>query len=102
MAWRVNEEAWRQVLAWHAAIGTTLLLAVAAKTANIFSGKRALHVGWAVLLLVTGLQLLTYKETPAAFGLRIVTFQAAPDLPAAKPASPSKNAGTADKKRSHH
>ncbi len=37
VAWRVNEEAWRQVLVWHSAIGATLLLAVAAKSADIFS-----------------------------------------------------------------
>jgi len=102
LAWRVNEEAWRQVLAWHAAIGTTLLLAVAAKAAYIFSGRRALHVCWAALLLVTSLQLLAYKEIPGAFSLRIVTFQAGPQLPAMKPAAARKNAGTADKKRSHH
>lgn len=80
-AWRVNEAAWRQVLALHAAIGVTLALAVAAKAANIFSGRRWLHVAWGVLLLTAGAQLLLYRETPAAFGINIVTFQASPDMP---------------------
>ena len=84
LAWRVNEEAWRQVFAWHSAIGASLLLAVAAKAAHVFSGRRLLHAAWGVLLLMTAVQLLSYRETPAAFGLRMVTFQTAPDLPAQK------------------
>lgn len=84
LPWRVNEEAWRQVLAWHSAIGATLLLAVAAKAAHIFSGRRWLHAAWGVLLLMTAVQLMSYKEAPGAFGLRMVTFQAAPDMPAQK------------------
>ena len=82
LAWRVNEEAWHQVFAWHSAMGATLLLAVAAKAAHVFSGRRLLHAAWGVLLLVTAVQLMSYRETPAAFGLRMVTFQTSPDLPA--------------------
>jgi hypothetical protein len=96
MAWRVNEEAWHQVLVWHSAIGLTLLLAVAAKTADIFLSRRALHLAWAVLLLLAGLQLVSYKESPGAFAPRLVTVESAPETPVAVP---SKNAKTADKKR---
>lgn len=105
MASRVNEEAWRQVLVLHAAIGATLLAAVALKTAHLFSGRRILHVCWAVLLMVTGMQLLTYRESAGAFGMKLVTLQASPRIPAVKagPAKPAakKNAGTADKERPH-
>lgn len=81
MAWRVNEEAWRQVLAWHAAIGSTLLLAVAAKTAHLFFGRRALRLAWAALLMSAGLQLAAYKENTGAFAPRLVTLEGSPELP---------------------
>lgn len=96
MAWRVNEEAWRQVLVWHAAMGVTLLLAVAARTVHIFLPRRALGVAWAALLMITGLQLLTYRESHGAFAPRLITLQTAPELPAP---APLKNAKPADKKR---
>lgn len=83
MAWRVNEEAWRQVLVWHAAIGGGLVLAAAAKAAHLFSGRRALHFAWCVLLMISAVQLLSYRESPGAFGVRMVTFQAAPEIPPA-------------------
>lgn len=95
LAWRVNEESWRQVLVLHSAIGSTLLLAVAVKLVEMFSGRRALQLSWAVLLLVTGLQLVSYRESEGAFAPRFVTFESAPELPAV----PVKNAKTADKKR---
>lgn len=81
MAWRVNEEAWRQVLAWHAAMGATLLLAAAAKAASLISKRRALHFAWCVLLMMTAVQLLSYREAPGAFGMRMVTFQTNPEMP---------------------
>ena len=81
MAGRVNEEAGRQVLVWHSAIGLTLLLAVAVKTVDIFMRRRALHLAWAVLLMMTGLQLVSYKELPAAFAPRLVTVESAPAVP---------------------
>ena len=96
MAWRVNESAWREVLVWHAAIGATLLLAVAAKTASLFLPKRALGLAWAVLLMITGLQLVSYRESDEAFAPRLVTIKAAP---AAPPAGALKNAKPADKER---
>ena len=100
---RVNEEASREVMVWHAAAGSTLLLAVLFKSAHVFFGRRFLHLGWAALLIFTSMQLLTYRETPAAFGMRLVTFETAPapQQPAAAPVKtqPSKNAGTTDKKR---
>lgn len=96
LASRVNEEAWRQVLVWHSAIGATLLLAVAAKAADIFRPRRALHFSWAALLLVTGLQLLTYRETQGAFAPRLVTLETPSETP--PPARPAQNA-PADKKR---
>lgn len=101
LPWRVNEEAWRQALPWHAAMGCTLLLGVAFKAAYLFSGRRKLHLVWAALLVVTALQLITYRETERSFGLRMVTIESAPELPAAKaPARPqSKNVPTANKKR---
>jgi hypothetical protein len=104
LPWRVNDEAWRQTLHWHAAIGTTLLLAVALKTAYVFSGRRRLQLAWAALLIVTALQLMTYRETEGAFGLRMVTLEAAPALPAAKTAArpQSKNVPTVNKKRPAH
>ncbi|MCM2268039.1 MAG: hypothetical protein NDI60_09745 [Elusimicrobiales bacterium] len=96
---RVNEDAPAQVLVLHAAMGVTLLLAVAAKAAHASLGRRQLHIAWAVLLMITGLQLLTYREAPTTFGLRLVTLESAPETApaAAKPAL--KNAGTADKER---
>jgi hypothetical protein len=94
LPYRVNEEAMREVLVWHAAAGATLLAAVALKAAHSFSGRRALHVAWAVLLMITGLQLLTYQENPAAYGLRLVTIESAPP-----PVTSPKNARPADKER---
>lgn len=98
MASRVNEEAWRQVLIWHSAAGLTLLLAVAAKTADVFLGRRPLHLAWAVLLIVTGLQLVSYREAPAAFSLHLVTLESSPAVPAA-PSAAIKNAKPAHTKR---
>lgn len=95
MAWRVNEEAWRQVLAWHSAIGATLLLAVAAKAADIFLGRRSLRLAWAALLMAAGLQLAAYKETPGAFSPRLVTLESSPEVPPVT----VKNAKPADKER---
>ncbi|MEK7721433.1 MAG: hypothetical protein AAB359_03490 [Elusimicrobiota bacterium] len=92
MAWRVNEEAWRQVLVWHSAIGFTLLLAVLAKAADIFLYRRSLHLAWAALLMITGLQLVSYREMPGDFAPRLVTSESAPEVPL-------KNAKPADKKR---
>lgn len=105
MASRVNEEAWRQVMVWHSAMGATLLLAVAAGAAALLSGRRVFRVGWAALLLATSIQLLTYREADSAFSVKMVTIQASQEpLPAqaapAKPAKPAKkNAATADKER---
>lgn len=96
MAGRVNEGAWRQVMIWHSAIGFTLLLAVAAKTADVFMGRRALHLAWAALLLLAGLQLVSYKETDGAFAPRLVTLESGPEVP---PSLPLKNAKPADQKR---
>jgi len=84
LAWRVNEEAWRQVLVFHAAVGATLLVAVAVKALDTFRPRRALHLAWAVLLLVTGLQLVTYSESDGAFAPTVVSLQSSPELPAAE------------------
>jgi len=73
-----------------------LLLAVAAKTASLFLPKRALGLAWAVLLMITGLQLVSYRESDEAFAPRLVTIKAAP---AAPPAGALKNAKPADKER---
>jgi len=96
MAGRVNEGAWRQVMIWHSVIGLTLLLAVAVKTADIFMGRRALHLAWAALLMLAGLQLVSYKETDGAFSPRLVTLESGPEVP---PARPLTNANPADQKR---
>jgi len=80
-AWRVNEEAWLQVLVWNSAVGLTLLLAVAARTADMFLHRRALRFAWASLLIITGLQLVSYRETPGAFAPRLITLESAPDVP---------------------
>jgi hypothetical protein len=100
LPWRVNEEAWRQTLPWHAAIGFTLLLAVALKTVHVFTGRRKLQLAWAALLVLTAAQLLTYRETEGAFGLRMVTIETAPELPPAKTAAipRPKNVPTLNKK----
>lgn len=99
LAWRVNAEALRTVLLPHAAIGAALLLAVGAKAFNSFSGRRALQLCWAALLLVTGLQLLAYREAEAAFGPHLVTLEAGPLQPEPAPAT-IKNVPTAAKERS--
>jgi len=99
LAWRVNEEAWRAVLLPHAAIGGALLLAVAAKAFYSFSGRRALQVCWALLVLATAAQLLAYREAAAAFGPHLVTLEAGPLKPQPAPVN-IKNAATAVKKRS--
>ena len=75
LPWRVNESVWRETLALHAAIGVTLLLAVVSAAAYIMTGRRRLRIAWAVLLLAAGLQLVTYRETPAAYEMRLVTIQ---------------------------
>ncbi|MDA8131561.1 MAG: hypothetical protein M0011_08670 [Elusimicrobia bacterium] len=85
MASRVNEAAWREVLARHSAIGGALLLAVLAKAAHGFRPKRALHIAWASLLLLAGLQLAAYRESDGSFGPRRVTIESSP---APAPASP--------------
>lgn len=97
LAWRVNVEVRREVLVLHSTMGVTLLLAVAAKAAHIITGRRRLHIAWAVLLLVTGLQLATYREKREAFEIRLITMQAGPQngLPPAK----AIDATTADKER---
>ena len=99
LAWRVNEEAWRTVLLPHAAIGGTLLLAVASKVFHSFSGRRALQACWALLVLATAVQLLAYREAPASFGPHMVTLEAGPLQPQPAPVN-IKNAATAVKKRS--
>lgn len=96
LAWRVNPAAWREVLVWHSAIGATLLLAVAARAASLFLPRRGLAAAWAVLLMITGLQLVSYRENDEAFAPRLVTIEAAP---AAAPAGALKNAKPADKER---
>ncbi len=97
---RVNESAWRQVLFWHSAAGATLLLAVALKAAGLFYPRRWLLTGWAGLLIAAGVQLLAYRETPDAFGLKLVTLQSAPDMPPPGARAPLfKDAGPADKER---
>lgn len=75
LAWRVNEEAWRRVLVWHAAIGGTLLLAVAARAADALRPRRPLRLTWAALLLLTGFQLLLYREAADAFAPRLITVE---------------------------
>lgn len=106
LPWRVNEDAWRPVFILHAAIGSTLLLAVALKAAHAFTGKRVLRVSWSVLLMVTALQLVTYREYDKSFSPRLVTLEAGPVLPAPKAAAAKKaapkHAGPADKKRSNN
>ncbi len=84
LPWRVNQEAWRQTLPWHVAIGATLLLAVALKTAYVFFGRRKLQLAWAALLVIAALQLISYRETEGAYGLRMATIESAPELPAMK------------------
>lgn len=104
LPWRVNEEAWRQTLPWHAAVGVTLLLAVALKIAHVFSGRRKLQLAWAALLVLASLQLISYRETEGAFGLRMATLQSSPELPAAKAAvrPRSEHAPTPRKERPSH
>lgn len=95
---RVNEEAAREVAVWHGAAGATLLLAVAAGAAAAVSGRRALRLAWAALLLAAGLQLAVYREKPDAFGLRLVTITSEAGTPAPA-AGPKTNATPADKER---
>jgi ABC-type transport system involved in cytochrome c biogenesis permease subunit len=82
---RVNEEALGQVLVFHVAMGITLLLAVAAKALDLLRPRRALHLAWAVLLLITGLQLVSYRESDGSFAPKLVTMESSPELPALLP-----------------
>lgn len=75
LASRVNDEAWRRVLVWHSSIGGTLLLAVAALAADSFRPGKALRLAGAVLLLMTGLQLVSYRETDGAFAPTLITLE---------------------------
>ena len=68
LAWRVNGEAWHQVMFRHAPMCATLILAVILKAENLVSRRRSFHMAWAVLLMITAVQLLTYTEFPEAFG----------------------------------
>lgn len=97
LPWRVNEAAWRGSLTLHAAIGTSLLLAVAAAAAHLFTGRRWLRIAWASLLLLAGLQLVVYRERPAAYDLQLVTIQSA--NPDAAPVRAAKNATHPRKER---
>ena len=81
LAWRVDAEAWRRVLVWHAAIGGTLLLAVAARAADVFRPRRPLRLAWAALLLLTGFQLALYRETASAFAPRLITVESSTGRP---------------------
>lgn len=92
---RVNKDASGPVLVWHAAAGATLLVAVALKAAQGFYRARWAQVGWAVFLMMAGLQLATYKEPPETFGLRLVTISSGPQ----QSAPVKNNAGTPDKER---
>lgn len=95
LGWRGGVDGWREAMVWHYAIGATLLLAVAARAANYFLKRRALRLAWAVLLLATGLQLVTYRENPETFAPKLVTVEASSETP--PPAV--NNAKPADKER---
>jgi hypothetical protein len=95
LGWRVNGEVLREILVWHYAMGVTLLLAVTARAADIFLKRRALRVAWAVLLLASGLQLVTYRENTETFAPKLVTLQASTET---QP-PPVNNAKPADKER---
>lgn len=94
LGWRVNGEVLREILVWHYAMGITILLAVAARCADIFLKRRALRQAWAVLLLAAGIQLVTYRENTETFALNLVTLEASSETQ-----PPSKNAKPADKER---
>jgi hypothetical protein len=97
LAWRVNEAAWRAVLLRHSVIGATLLLAVAARAAAFYLRRPALNSAWAALLLLTGLQLISYREAEETFGPRLVTIQTSPEM---RPSPASlENAKPVDKER---
>lgn len=101
LPWRVNEEAMREVLVWHSALGATLILAVAARTAHVFRERKALRVAWAALLMAAGLQLVSYKESAEAFAPKLIRIETSSETP---PPAPVKNAAahkerTADRSR---
>jgi len=94
LGWRFQDQP-REALVWHYAMGATLLLAVAARAADSLLKRRPLRLAWAVLLLATGLQLVTYREGPETFAPKLVTLEVTSEAP-----PPSVNdAKTADKKR---
>lgn len=100
LAYRVNEDARLESLVWHAAFGVTLLLAVAAKAAHLASGRRSLQLGWAVLLLASGLQLAVYREHPESFAPKLVTVEAGSQTqPPAPQNAPADKKRTADRPR---
>ncbi|PIU19396.1 MAG: hypothetical protein COT18_07705 [Elusimicrobia bacterium CG08_land_8_20_14_0_20_59_10] len=82
-AGRVNEEVFRQVMIPHSFMGGALLLGVLARAGQLFFGRKALHLAWVALLTVASFQLLAYRENPGSFGVRTVTLELPPGLPAA-------------------
>jgi hypothetical protein len=94
LGWRFQDQP-REALVWHYAMGATLLLAVAARAADFLLKRRPLRLAWAVLLLATGLQLVTYKEGADTFAPKLITIEATSETP-----PPAVNdAKPADKKR---
>ena len=94
--YRVNEAARLPVLAFHSAMGISLLAAVVSKSLHVFMKKKILQIIWAVLILITAGQLLIYRENPQAFEYHVVTIQSSPEQP---PAAKDANAKPVDKKR---
>jgi len=100
VAGRVGPAASSEVGRFHSGLGITLLVAVTLKLMHGFSGRRKFHLGWAVLLMLVSVQLLSYREVKGAFDLNIVSLQA--DTKPVTPAVPvkiDKNAKNSPSKR---
>jgi len=82
MGGKVNEEASYIVSVAHSSIGATLLVAVLAEFLYGFLRRKAFHILWTALLIITAFQLLTYRENKNAFEYRLITTPAGPGIKA--------------------
>lgn len=72
--WRVNEAARQHALAAHYLTGGVLLLGVLAGLAHAFTGRLAFLRACAFFFIVAAVQLMFYREVPAAYEPYQITY----------------------------